>query len=62
MKKIKISIIGLGFVGLSLAVVNANLGCKTIGIEIDKKKIDQVTKGKPDFYEPDVEKLLKNSK
>jgi len=61
MKKIKISIIGLGFVGLSLAVVNANLGNKTTGIEIDKEKLDGIANGKPDFYEPDVEKLLRNS-
>jgi UDPglucose 6-dehydrogenase len=61
MKKIKISIIGLGFVGLTLAAVNANLGYKTTGIEIDKEKLDKIKNGKPDFYEPDVEKLLKNS-
>lgn len=61
MKKIRISIIGLGFVGLSLAVVNANLGFKTVGIDIDKEKLRKISNGKPDFFEPNVEKILKNS-
>ena len=61
MKKIKISVIGLGFVGLSLAAINANFGFKTIGIEIDKKKLENIQNGKPDFYEPGIEMLLKNA-
>ena len=39
MKKPKISVIGLGFVGLILAVVNAKKGFDTIGIDIDSKKL-----------------------
>lgn len=61
MKKFKISVIGLGFVGLSLAVVNANLGFKTVGIDIDQKKLKNLQKGKPDFFEPNIAKFLKNS-
>ena len=57
----KISVIGLGFVGLSVSVANANLGFQTIGIDIDRKKIKNLRKGKPDFFEPNIEKYLKNS-
>ena len=39
MKKPKISIIGLGFVGLTLAVVNAKKGFDTIGIDINTEKL-----------------------
>ena len=35
----KISIVGLGFVGLSIAVVNASKGFYTYGIDTDTKKI-----------------------
>ena len=41
MKKIKVSVIGLGFVGLSLATVNADRQFKTIGIDSDNKKLEK---------------------
>ena len=55
----KIAIIGLGFVGLSLAAVLASKGYKTIGIDIDKKKCTSIVKGNPTFFEPELEKTLK---
>ena len=55
----KIAIIGLGFVGLSLAAVLASKGYKTIGIDIDKKKCTSIAKGNPTFFEPELEKTLK---
>jgi len=57
----KISVIGLGFVGLSLAAVNAQKGFDTIGIDIDEKKLASLKKGKPDFYEAKLEEFLKNA-
>ena len=39
MSKEKISVVGLGFVGLSMAVVNASKGFFTYGIDINTKKI-----------------------
>lgn len=57
----KISVIGLGFVGLSLAAVNAQKGFDTIGIDIDEKKLSSLKKGKPDFYEARLEEFLKNA-
>ena len=50
MKNTKISVIGLGFVGLSLAVMNAKQGFATIGIDSDKKKLKNLQKAKTDFY------------
>jgi UDPglucose 6-dehydrogenase len=61
MKKIKISIIGLGFVGLTLAAVNAKKGFDTIGIDINYEKLEKNKKGLSDFYEPKLEEFLKQS-
>ncbi|HXV66212.1 MAG TPA: UDP-glucose/GDP-mannose dehydrogenase family protein [Nitrosopumilaceae archaeon] len=61
MKKLKISIIGLGFVGLSLAVTNAREGFFTIGVDSNKTKIKNLQNAKADFFEPNVSKYLKES-
>ena len=55
----KIAVIGLGFVGLSLAAVLASKDYKTIGIDIDKKKCQVISKGNSTFFEPDLEKTLR---
>jgi len=55
----KIGIIGLGFVGLSLTSVLAAKGYSTIGIDVDLKKCKQITNGKSPFFEPDLEKTLR---
>ena len=60
MKKPKISVIGLGFVGLSLAVVNAKKGFDTTAIDIDKEKLKTLQAGKSDFFEPKLEGYLRS--
>jgi UDPglucose 6-dehydrogenase len=57
----KISVVGLGFVGLTLAVTNAQKGFSTIGVDNNKEKINSLNKGKADFFEPHLDKYLKNS-
>ena len=37
----KIGIVGLGFVGLSLTAVLASKGYNTVGIDVDKKKMQK---------------------
>ena len=54
-----IAIVGLGFVGLSLSSVLASKGYKVIGIDTDKKKCIEISKGRVPIYEPDLEKTLK---
>ncbi len=61
MKRPTISVIGLGFVGLTLAVVNARKGFNTIAIDIDKNKLRKYQQGIPDFYEPQLESYMKES-
>jgi len=57
----KIGIIGLGFVGLSLALVLASKGNTVIGIDSDEKKIGKLKNGIVPFYEPKMEKILEKS-
>ncbi|MGI0094685.1 MAG: UDP-glucose dehydrogenase family protein [Nitrosotalea sp.] len=59
MNKPRISVIGLGFVGLSLSVANAKCGFSTIGVDINEQKIDNLKKGIPDFFEPKLKNMLK---
>jgi len=57
-----LAVIGLGFVGLSFALVAAKSGQKVIGVEADKKKYDTIRNGKVPFYEPKLENFLKETK
>jgi UDPglucose 6-dehydrogenase len=53
-----ISIIGLGFVGLTTAVVFSSRGVRVLGVEKDNEKIRRINAKKPYFYEPKLENML----
>ena len=55
----KIAVVGLGFVGLSLASVLASKGDNVIGIDIDAEKCKKIGNGISPFFEPDLEKTLR---
>jgi len=57
----RIGVIGLGFVGLSLAVALASKNFDVIGVDIDLNKIDLIKRGKAPFYEKGLEELLKET-
>lgn len=44
-KDTQFCVIGLGYVGLPLAVEVANVGIKVTGIEVDKEKVEKINKG-----------------
>ena len=44
-KSAKIGVIGLGYVGLPLAIEFTNAGYKVIGIDIDERKVNSINKG-----------------
>ena len=59
----KVSVIGVGYVGLSTATVFAELGNDVIGADIDAEKIKKLNKGIMPIYEPGLKELvLKNIK
>ncbi len=56
--KLKLTIIGLGYLGATTAVAFAKLGHQVIGIDPDASKIELFSQGKLPFYEPGLEDAL----
>lgn len=48
----QVCVMGLGYVGLTLAVVMADIGFKVTGVEIREQVVDDLKKGVPHFHEP----------
>ncbi|MBK9924800.1 MAG: nucleotide sugar dehydrogenase [Anaerolineales bacterium] len=62
-KKARIGILGLGYVGLPLAVVFAEAGFHVTGIDPDSRKVDSLSKGIsyiPDVKTEVIEKIVKS--
>ena len=57
----KVGIIGLGFVGLSLAVFLSSKNVQVTGIDTDKTKIQTIQKGITPFYEPNLQQYLEKA-
>jgi len=57
----KVGIIGLGFVGLSLATFLSSKNVQVTGIDTDKTKIQTIKKGIAPFYEPSLQQYLKKA-
>ena len=55
----KICVVGLGFVGLTLALSLADVGFKVIGVDSDKSIIANLRRGKPHIYEIGLDSLLR---
>lgn len=54
-----ISIVGAGYVGLVTGSVFADFGHKVNIIDVNKKRIEELKKGKVPFFEPGLEELTK---
>ncbi|MBI5748849.1 MAG: nucleotide sugar dehydrogenase [Nitrospinae bacterium] len=62
-KTAKVSIIGLGYVGLPLSIEFCKSGFTVIGIDVDKGKVDALKKGESyvqDVKDDDVKSFIKN--
>ena len=57
----KLGVIGLGFVGLSLASVLGAKGYKVLGFDSDKTKLRMIKNCIAPFYEPELEPTLKSA-
>ncbi len=44
-KEITVGVVGLGYVGLPLAVEFGKAGIRTIGIDVNKARVDQLNRG-----------------
>lgn len=61
MKEISVGVVGLGYVGLPLAVEKAKAGFKTIGFDIQKEKVEMVNEGHNyigDVVDKDLKKIV----
>ena len=56
-KEGKIGIIGMGYVGLPLAIAYAEKGFKVLGIDIDKSKVEKINNSKSYINHIPSEKL-----
>lgn len=54
----KIAVIGVGYVGLVTGTCLADMGNEVIGVDIDKKRIDDLNKGIIPIYEPGLADLV----
>lgn len=54
----RISVIGLGYVGLPTAATIAARGVEVIGVDIRKDTVDLINEGRAHFFEPDLDIIL----
>ena len=62
-REIKVAVVGLGYVGLPLAVEKAKAGFKTIGFDVQKAKVDLVNSGTNyigDVVDDDLKEIVGN--
>ena len=64
-REVVVGVVGLGYVGLPLAVEKAKAGFKTIGFDVQTEKVNMVNEGHNyigDVVDSDLEKLVKEGK
>lgn len=57
-KKLHVTVIGMGYAGLTLAIVLSDVGFQVSGYDIDKKLINALKKGRAHFYERGLQKYM----
>ncbi len=55
----KVCVLGLGYVGLTLAAVMADVGYEVTGVEIRQQVVDMTMRAEPHFHEPGLAQMLK---
>lgn len=54
----RISVIGCGYLGAVHAACMAKLGHEVVGIDVDSRKVDELSEARAPFFEPGLETLL----
>jgi UDP-N-acetyl-D-mannosaminuronic acid dehydrogenase len=57
----QLCVVGLGYVGLTFAIHACTKGFRVHGLEVNKKTLSSILKGKAHFYEPGIDSLIKSS-
>ncbi len=55
----RISVIGLGYIGLPTAAVFAATGIDVIGVDVNRYVVDTINQGRPHFGEPNLDALVR---
>ncbi|ELP5727333.1 UDP-N-acetyl-D-mannosamine dehydrogenase [Vibrio vulnificus] len=55
----KVSVIGLGYIGLPTAAVIASRGVQVIGVDVNKTAVDTINEGRIHIVEPDLDIVVK---
>ncbi|CAK8717353.1 UDP-N-acetyl-D-mannosamine dehydrogenase [Candidatus Electrothrix gigas] len=56
----KISMIGLGYIGLPTAAIMASRGLEVVGIDVNKEAVDTINQGKIHIVEPDLDIVVRS--
>jgi UDPglucose 6-dehydrogenase len=59
-KRLRLSVIGTGYLGATHAAAMSSLGFTVVGIDVDSEKIERLKAGKVPFYEPGLDQLLRD--
>ncbi|MFC8682660.1 UDP-glucose dehydrogenase family protein [Microbacterium ureisolvens] len=54
----RLSVIGCGYLGAVHAAAMASIGHEVVGIDVDPRKIESLSRGEAPFFEPDLQELL----
>ncbi len=54
----RVSVVGLGYIGLPTACMFARSGVEVIGVDVDQEAVDSINRGEPQFSEPDLKLLV----
>ncbi|WP_448710915.1 UDP-glucose dehydrogenase family protein [Microbacterium profundi] len=54
----RLSVIGCGYLGAVHAAAMASIGHEVVGIDVDARKIDALSKGDAPFFEPGLQEIL----
>lgn len=54
----KVSVVGLGYIGLPTAAVIASRGIEVVGIDVSAKAVDTINQGKVHIVEPDLDMVV----
>lgn len=55
----KISVLGLGYIGLPTAAMFALEGVEVVGVDVNKEVIDTINRGQIHIVEPDLQEIIK---
>src|SRR6266700_647713 len=57
----RITVIGIGYLGLTHAICMAELGHKVLAIDVDQERLAKAAAGQAPFFEPGLEPMLRKN-